>query len=437
MKFKHSLLKIVSLSCLLVLGSNYVVAAEMNSGDPCEAQTPVSGDLGLSEDGGYDPNPPSDLNEKTGITNSYLGISYIPQTFDFGSSKLIDDVKEQKVSTTKGEKTYNVGVKDKRRQDNQQWSLNVKHTMSIDNGYRGVSLTVPINGDVKRNINDGVSDFQKSDLTEQVKKYDKDEVKKAEVDKINVTSTDNTIMHTTGGQFVNGVYDLELGDVTLNIPDASRVPAQEINGTVEWTLSNTPMKQSYLTQQIRSLFKDGNCKELKTTITSDDVKAAQASIDSVVDEEQKAYNESYFKEYVEDQFIEWYGKGIYYQGTGDISVARVNFYKNSTNNKVEMYVHNLEWYTPHSYWGGKDYMAITVKRGNQVLLDEHIKGDDHLIDTKTVELQPGDIIEIFHAEGKGNRLSVYPSQYKKGGMTNGNERTLKYRINSNLGLDIL
>lgn len=437
MKFKHSLLKMVSLSCLLVLGSNYVVAAEMNSGDPCEAQTPVSGDLGLSEDGGYDPNPPSNLNKKTGINNSYLGISYIPQTFDFKSTKLKDDVNEQKVSTNKGQETFNVGVKDKRRQDTQQWSLNVKHTMSIDNGYQGVSLTVPVNGEVKRNINTGESEFQNSELTAQLRKNDKDEVVKAEKSELNITSEENTIMHTTGGQFVNGVYDLELGNVTLNIPDASRVPAQEIKGTVEWTLSNTPMKQSYLTQDIRNLFKDGNCKELKTTITSEDVTAAKQSIQTIEDGKQKAYNESYFKDYVEKQFVEWYGRGIYYNGTGDISVARVNFYKNSTNNKAEMYVRDSEWYAPHDYWGKKDYMVITVKRGNQVLLDEHIKGNDHSTYEKKVDLQPEDTIEIFHAEGNGHRLRVYPPEYKSSGVKDEKGFTIKYKVDDNLDLQTL
>ena len=78
-----------------------------------------------------------------------------------------------------------------------------------------------------------------------------------------VTSEDQTIMYTNGGQFVNGVYDLQLGDVGLQIPDPSRVPDQTFKGNVTWTLTNTPMKQHYLTKEIRNLFKDGNCTTLK------------------------------------------------------------------------------------------------------------------------------------------------------------------------------
>ncbi|MCU7701136.1 hypothetical protein OM428_01750 [Enterococcus gallinarum] len=89
-----------------------------------------------------------------------------------------------------------------------------------------------------------------------------------------VTSEDQTIMYTNGGQFVNGVYDLQLGDVCLQIPDPSRVPDQTFKGNVTWTLTNTPMKQHYLTKEIRNLFKDGNCTTLKTDIRCQDVEAA-------------------------------------------------------------------------------------------------------------------------------------------------------------------
>ncbi|STD22022.1 WxL domain-containing protein [Enterococcus mundtii] len=429
MKFKRSLLKMVSLSCLLVLGSNYTLATEIDSANPSEAKTPVSGELGLSANGGCDPNPPSDLNIKTEINNSYLGISYIPATFDFGATKLIDNVQKQTVSTKKENKTFNVGVKDKRRQDTQHWSLNVKHNMSINNGYQGVSLTVPINQDIKRNMNDGVSDFQSNELTDQIKKYGSDEVKKAEESTINITTQENTIMHTTGGQFVNGVYDLELGDVTLNIPDASRIPAQTIDGTVEWTLSNTPMKQSYLTEKIRNLFKDGNCKELKTTITSEQVEAAKQSIESIEDEKQKTYNQEYFEKYVEGHFIEWCGRGIY-----SIDFAKLCYFKNATNSSAEV-LFKKEKNKPNYCFGRQEYMRVTIQRGDDLILDEHIEGNDTTpLSTTSAVVQPGDTIEIYHVEGKNDRLGVYPSQYKTGGTTEGNRRTLKYQVTDSLDL---
>lgn len=275
MKISKAVLKAITLSSVLVLGGTYASAAEQNQTNPSEATTPLQGNLGLSENGGYDPNPPSDLNEKTGIKNSYFGISYVPRTFDFGITKLQDSIKEQTITTTnKNGKTFNVGVKDKRREDTQTWSLNVRHSINVDNGYQGVELKVPLVGDVKRNMNDGDTPFEADDLTEQVKKNNQNEVNKSENEHLMVTSEDQTIMYTNGGQFVNGVYDLQLGDVGLQIPDPSRVPDQTFKGNVTWTLTNTPMKQHYLTKEIRNLFKDGNCTTLKTDIRCQDVEAA-------------------------------------------------------------------------------------------------------------------------------------------------------------------
>lgn len=275
MKISKAVLKAITLSSVLVLGGTYASAAEQNQANPSEATTPLQGNLGLSENGGYDPNPPSDLDEKTGIKNSYFGISYVPRTFDFGITKLQDSIKEQTITTTnKNGKTFNVGVKDKRREDTQTWSLNVRHSINVDNGYQGVELKVPLVGDVKRNMNDGDTPFEADDLTEQVKKNNQNEVNKSENEHLMVTSEDQTIMYTNGGQFVNGVYDLQLGDVGLQIPDPSRVPDQTFKGNVTWTLTNTPMKQHYLTKEIRNLFKDGNCTTLKTDIRCQDVEAA-------------------------------------------------------------------------------------------------------------------------------------------------------------------
>ncbi|MBO6359124.1 hypothetical protein EY693_15585 [Enterococcus casseliflavus] len=432
MKHRNAVLKLITLSSLLLLGAPNSFAVENNQPDPSEATTPLHGNLDLSVDGGYDPNPPSDLNKKTGIKNSYFGISYVPETFDFGTTKLIDAVKEQRITTTKdNEKTFNVGVKDKRRQDDQNWSLNVKHTININNGYQGIELTLPLEAEVKRNMNDGLSQFQSGDLTDQIKKYGKEEVSKAELKTLTISSEDNSIMHTTGGQFVNGVYDLSLGNVTMNIPDASRVPEQTINGSVMWTLTNTPMKQKYLTEEIRSLFKDGNCKELKTWISSTQIKAAKESISKIQDEQQKKYNEDYFTKYVEKNFVEWFARGLRYYEK-DISVASVKIFKNADSTRAGLFFEDLEWNAPHTSWSGKDYFSLILQRDNQIILNEHIKGDSHNQYKKSVELKPGDILEIYHAEGKGQRLSVYPEKYKS---TNGRSITLRYIINDQFELE--
>lgn len=434
MKHRNAVLQLITLSSLLLLGAPNSFAVENNQPEPSEATTPLQGNLDLSLNGGYDPNPPSDLNEKTGIENSYFGISYVPKTFDFGSSNLLDSVNKQTITATKQEgKTFNIGVKDKRRENTQTWSLNVKHDINIDNGYQGVTVTIPTNGDIHRNMNDGEQKFQSSDLIEQVKKNQTNEVKN--VTNIDVNTQEKTIMHTTGGQFVNGVYDLDLGEVTLNIPDASKVPAQTISGNVEWTLSNTPMKQSYLTEQIRNLFRDGNCTTLKTNISCQDVESAKASIETIKDSEQKRYNQDYFDEYVASCFIEWDLLGNYNSGT-DIYVGNAKYFRLADNSRAGIFFNKTTTSKPHDGNGWKDkvYVQFSVIRGNQKILNRSFNAADKSTWTGSIELQPGDIIEIYHKEGTGHRLKSYPEEYKPTKHYEASELTLRFKVDKDLSL---
>ncbi|WP_195971930.1 WxL domain-containing protein [Enterococcus gallinarum] len=439
MKISKAVLKAITLSSVLVLGGTYASAAEQNQANPSEATTPLQGNLGLSENGGYDPNPPSDLNEKTKINNSYFGISYVPRTFDFGSTKLHDSVNEQTITTTKQEgKSFNVGVKDKRREDTQTWSLNVKHNISIDNGYQGVTLTIPTSGEVQRNMNDGVTPFEEGDLIGQIQKNSQNEVNKAENDHMTITTEDKTIMYANGGQFVNGVYDLELGNVSLQIPDPSRVPEKTLSGNVTWTLTNTPMKQHYLTEEIRNLFKDGNCTTLKTNIRCSDVEAAKNSIETVQNTEQKEYNKSYFEKYVAPCFIEWDLYGNYNFGT-DIYVGNAKYFKLADNSRAGIFFDKSTTRKPHDGdgWRNQEYIRFSVKRENTQILGRSFKASDTSIWTGSIEVKPGDTIEIFHKEGTGHRLTAYPSDYKPVEPIEAYEATLKFKVDEDLSLEAI
>ena len=434
MKFSKTARTLITLSSVLVLGGNYAFAAEQNNPAPHEVTTPLQGNLDLSENGGHDPNPPSDLSEKTGINNSYFGISYVPRTFDFGTTKLQDSVDEQAIPARKEEeKAFHVGVKDKRREDTHTWSLNVKHTINIDNGYQGVTLTIPTSGEVQRNMNDGTRDFQPGDLISQVQKNSTDEVKKEA--NIEVTKEEKTIMHTTGGQFVNGVYDLNLGDVTLNIPDASRVPSQTLTGNVEWTLSNTPMKQQYLTTQIRNLFKDGNCTTLKTDIRCSDVESAKASIETISDVRQKEYNKNYFEQFVAPCFIEWDLYGNYDNGT-NIYLGNAKYFKLADQSRAGIFFDKSSNRKPHDGPGlqNREYIRFSVKRENKEVLGRSFKASDTSTWSGSIEVKPGDTIEIFHLEGTGHRLKAYPTDYKPTRPYEAEELTLSFKVDKDLSL---
>lgn len=217
-----------------------------NTPDPATAETKVTGELQLSEDGGYNPNPPSgDLNSKTGISSSYFGIAYAPNTFDIGSDvKLADTNEEQNIvmegQTASGDnkQSFHVAVKDKYREDNRGWVLKAKLANPIDQADLGIKIkTSTKENSVKRNMNDGNAAFESTDLIDQVKKAG-EEIEVTNNANLEITTVDTDVMKAKKGKFVNGAYDLELPEVKLYIPDASKVEAQTLQTQVVWTLTN-------------------------------------------------------------------------------------------------------------------------------------------------------------------------------------------------------
>lgn len=225
----------------------FATEEENNTPSPATADTRVTGQLDLSADGGFNPNPPSgELNSKTEISNSYFGIAYRPTNFNIGSDvKLADTNTEQNIvmqGQTSGDnkQSFHVAVKDKTRSAERGWTLKAKLAESIDQADLGISIkTGTTENSVKRNINNGTDDFQPSHLIEQVKKVG-EENEVTNTANLEITTIDNVVMQAQSGKFVNGAYDLELPQVELHIPDASKVKAQSLTTSVTWTLSDTP-----------------------------------------------------------------------------------------------------------------------------------------------------------------------------------------------------
>ncbi|STD22020.1 WxL domain-containing protein [Enterococcus mundtii] len=234
-----------------LLGGTGVLAQEktQTEANPKTATTSVTGQLQLSEDGGFNPNVPSpSLNEKTNVPeDSYFGIAYKPSTFNIGNVALADTNTDQFIvmqgqssDVTKADnngEAFHVAVKDKRRTDNGNWALKVKLDSEIEEDL-GISIkTNTLADSVKRNINNGSEDFTSGHLIEQVKK-DGTNKEVTNVAGLTITTTDSNVMETVNGKFVNGVYDLKLPQVELHIPDASKVKAQQLDTNVTWTLTN-------------------------------------------------------------------------------------------------------------------------------------------------------------------------------------------------------
>ena len=232
------------------LGGAKAFAEEVdkNTPNPESAQTTVTGQLQLSENGGFNPNPPSpNLNDKTGISNSYFGISYKPKNFNIGSDiKLADTNDEQHIvmqgqtSDQENTQSFHIAVKDKYRETTRGWVLNAKLEHAIDQEDLGISIkTKTVENSVRRNINNGSDVFDEKHLIDQVKK-DNQNIEVTNPENLEITTHDSEVMKAVGGRFLNGAYDLELPEVELYIPNASKVKAQELNTNVIWTLANAP-----------------------------------------------------------------------------------------------------------------------------------------------------------------------------------------------------
>ncbi|WP_195971932.1 WxL domain-containing protein [Enterococcus gallinarum] len=243
---KHIALFSTTLLFASFLGGARAFAEEQQTeANPKSAETTVTGQLQLSEDGGFNPNPPSpELNKKTNITNSYFGIAYVPETFNIGNVALADTNEEQNIvmygptGQQLDGKSFHVAVKDKNRKEDRGWTLKAKLSSPIENNNLGIKIkTGTQSNSVKRNMNDGTTAFQPTDLIDQVKK-DGSNMEITNSANLEITTVDANVMQAQSGKFVNGAYDLELPQVELHIPDASKVKAQTLTTNVTWTLTN-------------------------------------------------------------------------------------------------------------------------------------------------------------------------------------------------------
>jgi hypothetical protein len=418
MRVSKAVLKAITLSSMLALGGTYASATEHTNPEPSEATTSLQGKLNLSENGGFDPDPPSDLNKKTDIRNSYFGISYVPATFDFSSVKLEDTVGSQTINALKSknteesrtsEKTFNIGVKDKRRVSTNDWTLFAKLNSEIGEDAEGMTISIDSKtNEVKRNMNDGKEAFQEDDLVDQVKKSGKKEV--AKMDSVTLTQENKPVMYTTGEQFVNGVYDLELENVSLTIPDASKAKAQNISTSIQWTLESTPMKPSYLINEVKILFKDAQCKKLKTDeLNYSMVQGAVEAVKGIQDPDQKKYNEKYLQDYVLDSYAEWTLRGV--KNISTHTFGKMQFFRSPDEQKAALTL-NKENIQPHAGYYDEKYFSLVVMRKDNTVLSQSFSGTNTSTFNKTIELFPGDTIGVYHREGTSDRLVVKPDAFK-------------------------
>ncbi|EOS7908447.1 WxL domain-containing protein [Enterococcus hirae] len=227
---KQALVAAVSLIAPMALGASSVFA------DTNSASTNVKANFTVSNTNNDNPTPnnPSGANpDQPGSdenTNNPLqptgnfSLAYIPYSFNFGNIELGTQGSLQKNIELSGSNTLNVGVKDTQHNE-AGWTL--KATFSGDLASNGATIGT---------------------TAETAQTYDAQNklVPLANPDMITVTnhpsigSQAQLIMEGNQGNTFSGTYDLNLGTVSLNIPNVNQVNAGEKTGTVTWNLEQTP-----------------------------------------------------------------------------------------------------------------------------------------------------------------------------------------------------
>ncbi|EPI2201207.1 BspA family leucine-rich repeat surface protein [Enterococcus hirae] len=178
--------------------------------------------------------PSQDVDNVKPDQSSIFGIAYMPKAFDFGSITL-QDAGTQTIPLASGD--YHVAVRDQRLVENDKtpWVLNAQLIWDQGKEISGAELITTNPGEIKQNTNDGTSEFKDSDL-----------VACSQTEAIgfsNVVISSNApsgVIQGRGDSVHNAVYDYNLGEVTLKIPETKNIEPGKYSGNVEWNLSLTP-----------------------------------------------------------------------------------------------------------------------------------------------------------------------------------------------------
>ena len=173
--------------------------------------------------------PSQDVDNVKPGTSSIYGIAYMPKAFTIPSTKLTDETTQNiPINSTS---SYHVAVRDQRMTQG-DWTLQAQ--LVWDNNALQDSYIQTSNGkgEVKKNTNTGSAAFQLSDL------IDNDGTVTGEAN-VKIGTTPTPIMT---GQNVshNGVYDYDLGQVSLVLENANTIQAGNYTGNINWNLTSAP-----------------------------------------------------------------------------------------------------------------------------------------------------------------------------------------------------
>lgn len=221
---------------LLGTASAFAEVSQPETPTPASVQTPITANLTVNETP-EKPVAPTDpdqggTDQETDIEGLF-GIAYVPKALS-GEAQLEEkgqtEVALSNNTSDNNQKKYNVGVQDKTRGKDRNWTLSAQLEWTDDTqGYMEGATITASEGNVT--LNDG-----KGNLTP---------ITESEVvigdSATNVTISKDApveLMKAQKGKTVNGVYNYQFKDPKLVIPTSEKVAAGTYSGSINWTLSD-------------------------------------------------------------------------------------------------------------------------------------------------------------------------------------------------------
>lgn len=215
---------------ILVL-SSVSTFVEAVSPEPDTAETPISAQLSINQTPAETPLPSGNdggADQSTGI-NGLFGIAYAPKQLSVNG--MLNDTGSQELNLSNigsVAQKYNVGVQDKTRLSTQTWTLKAKLSWSGANANYMTGTTIKAtNGNVRENIGGTLTSLTGSPV-------------QTNSQNLEISEIETTVMFSTNGETMNGVYNYQFESPRLVIPNVANVPSGTYTGMINWNLESTP-----------------------------------------------------------------------------------------------------------------------------------------------------------------------------------------------------
>lgn len=171
-------------------------------------------------------------NDKVEYIYDSFGIAYFPKNFETDGT-ILNKEGEQSIPIKKKE-SFNVGVFDQRT-TNSPWTLTAKLKWLSQPIVGAYIQTTNETGKITKNTNDGSKEF---DATTDLKELSGNQTVTG-TSQAKIETVPSVVMNGEGSM-MDGVYDYNLEDVTLEIPAVEKVAKGEYQATIEWNLTSAP-----------------------------------------------------------------------------------------------------------------------------------------------------------------------------------------------------